>query len=660
MKTEDKAKKITRDIDKYYDAVDVGFSRQVITDLMSFESCKGAGFRLAGSSSELAAADYLYKTFKSIGLQNVRKDEVTVDSFEFRGARLRFSSGGSEYEAELAAFQTNCRASDEDVEIVYVGKGRDTDYKDIDISGKIALVDIDQMNEWWINWPAYQAWANGAKAVIAVNTSGFCSYSEETVGVQDYCGPSFAVAFAMSVRDANTLKSAIGGFGRSIHAKLDSDAAVTHDCPAYNIVGEIPGRTDEYIYYIAHYDAYFRGFNDNSSGVACMLGIARALVQSGYRPRRTLRVVAHCAEEWGIDNSRHDWARGAQLETEKHPEWAESGFAAINLDCGLVSGKATGVLNRTQYEMADIVSEMGSDIKGNTIGPVKVESPSWTWSENYAYTNLGIPVIDCGIEGDDEMPYYHSNSDTEEACNYSEAAFLASHKIYGSYFLALDRMAVRQFDFAKTFTALKESLDKRYIRDFDALSQAADEACRASNELKAASCREFSDAEAFAFNRKTGHIFKMISNRLFGIDWDENNDFAHVHKQNNVSLLSEAISCLERGDAETVLSECLPGIDLNWYAYSFDKKTCDFFADQVLAPDARNSWGQGITEIVDLYDVIRSLQDRTDGRAGGGGDTGNFDSEIQILKKELVKEQERLDRAAAKELQDIREITKLI
>lgn len=41
------------------------------------------------------------------------------------------------------------------------------------------------------------------------------------------------------------------------------------------------------------------------------------------------------------------------------------------------------------------------------------------------------------------------------------------------------------------------------------------------------------------------------------------------------------------------LGDYLWMVDLNWYAYSFDKETCDFFVDQVLGEDARNSWGAG-------------------------------------------------------------------
>lgn len=639
---------------KIYDSIDIEFSKKVMEDLIGFGSCS-MGFHLAGSSSELAAADYLYETYKKIGLVNVKKDEVILDSFEFKGARIRYlDSTGNQHEIDMASYHTTYQAENEEIEIVYLGKGTDKDYEGIDVSGRVVLIDIDQLNEWWINWPAYQAKVKGAKAVIAANIDGFCTYSDDTVGVQDYCGPSDAPAFSISVKQADELKDAIGGFGRSIKAVLDSDALVSHNMPAYNIIGEIPGSCSGYIYIIAHYDAYFRAYGDNTSGVGCMLGIANALIKSGYKPRKTIRIIAHCAEEWGIDNSRHDWARGAQLEAEKHPDWGDDGFVALNLDCGLISGLAKGIVNRTQYELSDALCRIGNAVEGNTIGKVRVESPSWTWSENYVYTKLGIPTIDPGLDGDDDTGYYHSSSDTKQANSYSDETFLACHKIYCSYLTAFDEMDVMPFDFTKTFSTLSKSVDAAHIGKSEELLAACKRASDAAEHLKEKSEKKMTCDEASGFNRRMGKIFKAISNRLYSIDWDENNDFVHVYKQNNVMALAKAIKYLDSGEAEKALEDEIAGIDLNWYAFSFDKKTYDFFVDQVIGKDARNSWGTGINDNVDLWKVIRSLKEKT-----SKGIT-DFKDEADVLEKEMINQQNMLSKIVDREIKDIDEITEMI
>ena len=51
---------------------------------------------------------------------------------------------------------------------MYLGKGTEADYEGKDVTGKLVLVDINQRDEWWINYPVYQAHLKGAAAVIAV------------------------------------------------------------------------------------------------------------------------------------------------------------------------------------------------------------------------------------------------------------------------------------------------------------------------------------------------------------------------------------------------------------------------------------------------------------------------------------------------------------
>lgn len=40
---------------------------------------------------------------------------------------------------------------------MYLGKGTEADYEGKDVTGKLVLVDINQRDEWWINYPVYQA-----------------------------------------------------------------------------------------------------------------------------------------------------------------------------------------------------------------------------------------------------------------------------------------------------------------------------------------------------------------------------------------------------------------------------------------------------------------------------------------------------------------------
>ena len=85
------------------------------------------------------------------------------------------------------------------------------------------MIDINQHEEWWINYPAYQAHLKGAAAVIAVQQGGYAEVDPTALNAQDIIGPDFAPAFSMSHTDAEVLKKAITANGND-SMKVNFDA----------------------------------------------------------------------------------------------------------------------------------------------------------------------------------------------------------------------------------------------------------------------------------------------------------------------------------------------------------------------------------------------------------------------------------------------------
>ncbi len=630
----------------FYDAIDVNYSENLMDDLLSFTTNDDLGFKTAGSEAELAAADYLAKEMESIGMKNVDKEEATIDTFTFKNADLSYTAkNGKKQQVELAMFQTTYQAQDEEVEIVYAGDGTASDYQNLDVNNKVVLLDIDQSNNWWINWPAYQAKVKGAKAVIAVNVDGYCTHSEDTLGVQDMCGPSDAPAFTMTVADAKPLKKAIKANNGSVTAILNADGVVEHNGTGYNVIGEIPGKSSEVLYMVAHYDTYFKAYADNTSGVAAVMSISKALLESGYEPNKTIRVCFHCAEEWGLDDSRYDWARGSTILAQQHPEWKDTAFMMINIDSGVIYGNAKGVEINTPYELSKEVKKIGNSfaISDNPMkGKLKVTSPAWTWTESFGYTINGIPVMDSGMYGVDHSGTYHSNYDTAEANKYSAETFAYSQKLYGSYLMSFDKMAVRDFDYGKLFKKMKDSVNSDVIEDSDTLIKAFDNATAASKDLvakdKEMATKSKDEAALSEYNKSMNALFQDVSVNMFTIDWAENFQFAHLYKQTNVECLEAAIKALKKGDVPTALDENIYAIDLNWYASAFDKETYDYYVNQVLGPNAKNSWGEGYLQSnADLWDVVQSLQSKyNEKNPDVSAEISTLESELKIQKSDLA------------------------
>mgnify|MGYP000378035508 FL=1 len=280
--------------------LDVDYSYRLAKRMEVYKSNPVLGYRTAGSRAEFETGEMLKQEMESIGLSDVSKDAVTVDGWEFKKAVLRFEGqDGREREVQLGAYQTTLVTDGfEECSLMYLGKGTDRDYEGKNAAGKLVLVDINQRDEWWINYPVYEAHLKGARALIAVQSGGYGEIGEEALNAQDIAGPEDAPAFSISERDARELKKLLQEKGE-LSVFLDADTRVRRNCTTYNITGRIPGRHPERMVLLsAHYDSYFSGFQDDNTAVAMMLGIARALVASGFQPNNTIVFCAMAAEEW--------------------------------------------------------------------------------------------------------------------------------------------------------------------------------------------------------------------------------------------------------------------------------------------------------------------------------------------------------------------------
>ena len=253
----------------------------------------------AGSRAEFETGEMLKQEMESIGLSDVSKDAVTVDGWEFKKAVLRFEGqDGREREVQLGAYQTTLVTDGfEECSLMYLGKGTDRDYEGKNAAGKLVLVDINQRDEWWINYPVYEAHLKGARALIAVQSGGYGEIGEEALNAQDSAGPEDAPAFSISERDARELKKLLQEKGSCLYFWMHGYRVrkklhhLQHHRP-YS--GKTSGRM---VLLSAHYDSYFSGFQDDNTAVAMMLG-ARALVASGFQPNNTIIFCAMAAEEW--------------------------------------------------------------------------------------------------------------------------------------------------------------------------------------------------------------------------------------------------------------------------------------------------------------------------------------------------------------------------
>ena len=619
--------------------VDTTYSYDLARKLENIRSNEALGYRTAGSDAEFQTGELLKAEMEAIGLSDVTKDAFTLDTWTFETAQLTYpTAAGEQTTVELGGYQTNfSTGGPQTYTVIDGGRGTEADLEGLDVTGKLVLVDINQRDDWWINYPAYEAHLRGAAAVLAAQNGGYSEVSDDALNAQDVCGPADAAAFSISRTDAEAIRAAMDAAGTNeLTVTLQAESRVGLDGTAYNIVGTIPGKDpDSMVLMSAHYDSYFTGFQDDNAAIALMMGIAKGLLDSGYQPEKTLVFCAMAAEEWGVTNTRYDWSTDAYNQIFRvHPEWVGKVVADINFELPAMSEGETDQI-RTSYELKTFVEDFRSDVPAvDGVFPegIEVIVPTQTWSDDFSLSIAGVPSCVTALRGGFSQTHYHTQFDNHET--YSPEAFLFHHNMYGLLMIAYDQCAVSPLDFTTRLEALRSSIDSSVLTadQVSALTEAldrADEAAQAAWKRVSTVNQEYAEAlhkgdtekadqilaESRALNQAVLEAFRSAEDNFVRLTWEDVSIFPHENGQTNLAALDGAIAALESGDPSVALDEYLYLVDNNWYAYDWSRETFNYFTDYVLnQPADRLMWGAGrVQGHVDLFDVIRSLQAKAEG-----------------------------------------------
>ncbi|PKP01727.1 MAG: hypothetical protein CVU11_14380 [Bacteroidetes bacterium HGW-Bacteroidetes-6] len=182
--------------------------------------------------------------------------------------------------------------------------------------------------------------------------------------------------------------------------------------PVNNVVAYLQGQeyADSFIVISAHYDhigkmgpAIFPGGNDNASGVAMMLDLAKNFKNKSYRPRYSLLFIALASEETGLNGSTF-FAENPMVDLGKIK-------FLINLD--MVGTGSTGitVVNATKFpeQFARLKSLNDS---ANYISNVKERGESCN-SDHCPFYKKGVPAFFIYTTGNEYLEYHNVNDKPE-------------------------------------------------------------------------------------------------------------------------------------------------------------------------------------------------------------------------------------------------------
>lgn len=629
--------------------LDIDYSYRLAKRMEQFRTNPVLGYRPAGSRAEFETGEMLKQEMEAIGLSDVRKDAVKVDGWEFKKAVLSYSGeDGTHHEIQLGAYQTTfVTDGPKEFSLMYLGKGTASDYEGKDVTGKLVLVDINQRDEWWINYPVYQAHLKGAAALIAVQSGGYGEIDDEALNAQDIAGPENAPAFSISRKDADPLKELLERTAE-MTVTLDADSRVTRDCTTYNIVGSIPGRhPDRMVLLSAHYDSYFSGFQDDNTAIALMFGIAKALLASGVTPNNTIVICAMAAEEWGVVDSNFDWSTGAYEQVfTAHPEWVGKVIADLNFELPALA-HGTRARIRSCYEYTRFLEEYLSELPDLTQAypeETRVTSPIETWSDDFSMAIAGIPSMVNDFTGGSFMEtHYHSQFDNDAF--YDEQVYRLHHELFALLIMTLDETCViplcsapvmkRALDgynasseilrsfvamdliSPMTLASLAEKISdlEKMLSDATDVAESRYESRRSLNSHYRALLSEGRQEEAECLyleareaEKEALRRFKYAQDELVRIDWYGNVHYPHEILLQNIRLIGGAIANLKEQNLSSALRK-LYQVDNNAYAFMFDEEVYNHFTDYVLnQPQDRLKWGyRRLMPHENIYALVKDL-----------------------------------------------------
>jgi carboxypeptidase Q len=379
------------------------------------------GGRRGGSPEAARAVEWGRQTMKRLGLENVRLEPVRVERW-VRGKQANCRISGEREPLAVCALggSVGTPRGGVEAEVVEVRSLKEAEELGPAGRGKIVFFNrpmdptnlrtfasyggaVDQRGS-----GAASAAKSGAVAVLVRSMTLAKDDAPHTGAMRYEEGVPKIPAGALSTLAADRLSERLKQEPR-LRVRLDLDCRMEGEVDSANVVGEWRGseKPDEVVLLGAHLDSWDlgQGAHDDGAGCVHMLEAVRLLKASGFRPKRTIRVVLFMDEEFG---GRGGEAYAAAHQREKH-------IAAVESDDGgfmprAIGAGATGALFERIKSWQPLLSAAGVERVsegggGADIGPLEKQG-----------------TILFGLEPDNQRYFdvHHSRHDSLEAVHPRE------------------------------------------------------------------------------------------------------------------------------------------------------------------------------------------------------------------------------------------------
>ncbi len=213
--------------------------------------------------------------------------------------------------------------------------------------------------------------------------------------------------------------------GKDVEVEMDTKTTfLMTDSMENNVVAEIPGTDpklkDELVMLGGHMDSWHAatGATDNGVGVAMAMEAIRILKATGFKPRRTIRIVLWSGEEQGLLGSRGYVKNhfGDRLTMELKPD-QEKVSAYYNLDNG--GGKIRGIYLQGNEALRDLFQAWLQPFADSGATTVTIKNTGST--DHISFDEVGIPGFQFIQDGlDYGTRTHHTNMDSYDRASASD------------------------------------------------------------------------------------------------------------------------------------------------------------------------------------------------------------------------------------------------
>lgn len=200
-------------------------------------------------------------------------------------------------------------------------------FRDVDVRGKVAVQHVRPSNSAFSLRSSIQ---EGGQELTRRGAVAVLNYIEQpgNMHVRDFgaCGVCFNVggedgAFLREISQRATRAGVEG----ALRVRLELDAPTHSGLTAYNVVGMVPGASDEVVIVNAHLDGWYDAAGDNGDGLAVLVALADHFALPANRPARTLMFVA--------SGGHHSpGLNGPQRVVSMNPELTGRAVLVLNLE----------------------------------------------------------------------------------------------------------------------------------------------------------------------------------------------------------------------------------------------------------------------------------------------------------------------------------------